>query len=84
MPQIRAMPEIAGLNMMENRSIDDHSINVRLRDLQEKKDSIAQMARKYDLEDNTSVERLSLLTIHNKRGGGRAHDSVIGRAASLC
>ena len=41
MPHMQVMPAIAGLPALPTRSIDDHELNVRLRELNEKKDSIA-------------------------------------------
>ena len=72
MPQMQVMPAIGGLPSVHTRSIDDQELNVRLTELNEKKNSIALMARKYDLEDNSSIERLSLLSLrNNKRNAGR-------------
>ena len=51
------------------RAIDDQTLNNRIRQLQEQKNQIAQMALKYELEDNSTVDTLSLLTIRNHRMG---------------
>lgn len=52
--------------------MDDQTMNSRLRSLQEQKREIEALAQKYQLEDNSKVETLSLLTIRNP-GMGHHH-----------
>ena len=51
------------------RPIDDQSINHRIRQLQEQKNEIAYLASKYQLEDNSRVPQLTLLTLANPKTG---------------
>ena len=52
-----------------HRTLDDASLNERIRNLQFQKTQINELARKYDLEDNSSITSLSLLTILNPQNG---------------
>lgn len=67
--------------MRAQKPIDDQSINNRLRRLQEQKREIAEMAAKYDLEDNSKIETYSLLTLVNPRMGHH-HGPKFGQGAA--
>ena len=63
---------------VQARPIDDQSLNSRLRMLQQQKREIAQLAQKYELEDNSKIGELSYLTLMNSKKGHHHHATAPG------
>jgi len=66
-----SMPSLQQMRGM--RPVDDQSINNRLRQLQEQKREIANLALKYELRDDSRVETLTLLSLRNPNMGHHHH-----------
>lgn len=57
--------------------IDDHTINDHIRSIMHQRTAISELARKYGLEDNQKIERLSYLTVPNMLGQYKGPDALI-------